>query len=907
MQNKNNQSKIARCLSLFSSTLLLASLLCVGGGVAQGQTNIPLSVSFYYPTNGETYTAPATIAVHALVLDSTLVETVQYFANGTSIGTRTNTSNVVLTNASTGNPFELNWSNVVAGAYALTAVATDASGTVVTSTPVNITVQAPPPPPVIPLTVTMWYPTNGETYTTPTNIGVHALVADSAVVETVQYFAGTNSIGIVTNKTGVIITNLTTDSPFYMLWSNVAAGTYTLTALATDASGVMATSTPVTITVQTPPPPVVRPSVYIPYPTNGSIYLAPASLTIYARAVESGGTIATVQFFAGSTSLGIVTNGPGVQVTNLNVEPEPLFPLAWSNVAAGSYGLRAVATDGNGNTATSAVVSISVVTNLPPPPVIPLSVSFYYPTNGQTYTAPATIAVHALVLDSIVVETVQYFANGTNIGTRTNTSNVILTNSSEANPFELNWSNVVAGAYSLTAVATDAGGTIVTSAPVSITVFAPPPPPVIPLSVSFYYPTNGQTYTAPATIAVHALVLDSVVVETVQYFANGTSIGTRTNTSNVILTNSSEANPFELNWSNVVAGAYSLTAVATDAGGTIVTSAPVSITVFAPPPPPVIPLSIRFYYPTNGQTFTAPATIPVYTVVMDSTMVETVQYFANGTNIGTRTNTASVVLTNSTPLNPFELIWSNVVAGAYSLTAVATDAGGTVVTSAPVSITVQAPPPPPVIPLSVSFYYPSNGQLYLAPATIGVHALVLDSTPVTAVQYFENGVSIGVVSNTGIVLTNPTAGNPFFLAWSNVPAGDYALTAVATDASNTVVTSAPVNIMVVTNLPPTVSIYAPDPVAVEGANGCYFTPTNSVTNYCSGSNTATFLVLRNSATNVDLTVDYAIGGTASNGVDYATIPNQVTILAGHAYALITIVPLNDTNSACQPYELWCSL
>jgi len=139
----------------------------------------------------------------------------------------------------------------------------------------------------------------------------------------------------------------------------------------------------------------------------------------------------------------------------------------------------------------------------------------------------------------------------------------MLTNSSTGNPFELSWSNVVAGAYSLTAVATDASGTVVTSTPVNITVKGPP---VIPLTVSFYYPTNGQTYTAPAIIAVHALVLDTTLVKTVQYFANGTNIGTRTNTGNVVLTNSSTGNPFELSWNNVVAGAYSLTAVATDAG-----------------------------------------------------------------------------------------------------------------------------------------------------------------------------------------------------------------------------------------------------------------------------------------------------------------------------------------------------
>src|SRR5271154_308891 len=123
MQLRSNSLKIARWLSLFSSLLLLVSLLVISGSVAQGQSTIPLSVSFYYPTNGQTFTAPATVAVHALVLDSVVVRTVQYFANGTNIGGRTNTGSVAFTNSNQSNPFELTWSNVVAGSYSLTAVA----------------------------------------------------------------------------------------------------------------------------------------------------------------------------------------------------------------------------------------------------------------------------------------------------------------------------------------------------------------------------------------------------------------------------------------------------------------------------------------------------------------------------------------------------------------------------------------------------------------------------------------------------------------------------------------------------------------------------------------------------------------------------------------------------------------
>jgi hypothetical protein len=165
------------------------------------------------------------------------------------------------------------------------------------------------------------------------------------------------------------------------------------------------------------------------------------------------------------------------------------------------------------------------------------------------------------------------------------------------------------------------------------------------------------------------------------------------------------------------------------------------------------------------------------------------------------------------------------------------------------------------------------------------------SNLVQTVQYFANGTSIGIVTNSnGVLLTNSTQANPFFYSWSNVLAGSYALTAVATDSAGNTATSAPVNIFVLTTLPPAVSIYAPDPVGIEG------------TNYISGANTATFLVHRDSATNTDLTVYYSVGGTAINGVDYETIPGSVIIPAGMSYALITIVPLDDSDSDYRYYD-----
>ena len=41
-------------------------------------------------------------------------------------------------------------------------------------------------------------------------------------------------------------------------------------------------------------------------------------------------------------------------------------------------------------------------------------------------------------------------------------------------------------------------------------------------------------------------------------------------------------------------------------------------------------------------------------------------------------------------------------------------------------------------------------------------------------------------------------------------------------------------------------------------------------------------------------VSYAIGGTASNGVDYLALPATVTIPAGQRKATIVVVPIDDS-------------
>src|SRR5947208_2857439 len=76
-----------------------------------------------------------------------------------------------------------------------------------------------------------------------------------------------------------------------------------------------------------------------------------------------------------------------------------------------------------------------------------------------------------------------------------------LIGSDTAIPFSITWSNVPAGTYSLTAVATDNEAATATSQPVSVTVAATAnKPPTVSISA----PATGANYTAPANIAVSA-------------------------------------------------------------------------------------------------------------------------------------------------------------------------------------------------------------------------------------------------------------------------------------------------------------------------------------------------------------------------------------------------------------------
>ena len=94
--------------------------------------------------------------------------------------------------------------------------------------------------------------------------------------------------------------------------------------------------------------PVTGPSATITAPTSNASYVAPASsITLTATATTTSGTISKVEFYNGTTLIGTVTASP--------------YTYNWTNVAAGSYSITAVATDNSSKKATSAAITINVV------------------------------------------------------------------------------------------------------------------------------------------------------------------------------------------------------------------------------------------------------------------------------------------------------------------------------------------------------------------------------------------------------------------------------------------------------------------------------------------------------------------------------------------------------------------
>ena len=107
-----------------------------------------------------------------------------------------------------------------AGTYSLTARVVYDSGSTVNSSAANVTVTSPLP------TIALTAPVNGASYAAPASINLAASVtANGHTITKVQFFNGATLLGEDTS------------APYTLSWSNVSAGSYSLSAKVVYDSG----------------------------------------------------------------------------------------------------------------------------------------------------------------------------------------------------------------------------------------------------------------------------------------------------------------------------------------------------------------------------------------------------------------------------------------------------------------------------------------------------------------------------------------------------------------------------------------------------------------------------------------------------------------------------------------------
>ena len=688
-------------------------------------------------------------------------------------------------------PYRLQWFGS-GGAHALTAVAIDNRGAVGRSGVLTITVNALPQ-------VAMTAPLNGAVIQAPANVTLTATASDSdGTIAKVEFKRESTSLGTVTA------------APYQLALSNLAAGTYTIAATATDHVGGVRISAPITFTV------AGGPTVALTAPVGGAVLTGGTAVSLTATAAVPGGTISQVLFLDGATVVAQADAAP--------------FNATWLASGSGSHSLTAQARTNAGLTATS----LPVVVTVNAPPTVALAV--------QPGSAIVTLTATAADSDGSVIQ-VRFLANGTLLATDTTA------------PYTFDWINPAVAMYTVVAEATDNRGAVVTSTPVVLTVNSQA---AVPPTVALTAPANGAKIVAGTAITITATAAPGVVsgvpigtVARVEFYDGATKLGQSTTA------------PYAFVWNSAPSGRHGIAALAVSSSGASAVSTQALITVNSLP-------TASLTAPGAGAVVVAGASLTLTADAVDSDGVITEVAFLDGaTVLGTATakpyrlilptgltagvhtvkaratddlggitttpgsaltvNRAPTIaltaptagvqpagttitlsatasdadgtiaqvqfLSNGQPLGtpltaaPFQTTLVNPASGTYALSARVTDNLGASTVSANVTIQVDRAP-------TVAITVPAPATVIATGRTVAIAALASDSDgTVVSVRFLVDGTT----------LSTATAA-PYTATWK-ATSGNHQLTAIATDDLGRTTTSAAVSI--IGNAPPAVAISAP--------------------------------------------------------------------------------------------------
>jgi hypothetical protein len=189
---------------------------------SNSNSNAAPTVSVSSPTSNSQFTVGSNVSIEATAADSDgTVAKVEFYNGSTLLGTDTSA------------PYSYNWTNVKAGDYNITAKATDNKGATTTSSVVKIKVTSNASP-----TVSLTSPKVNSQFAVGSSVSIAATAADrDGTIAKVEFFNGTTRLGTDNS------------APYTYTWTNVKAGTYSITAKATDNKGATTVSDVVRIEV----------------------------------------------------------------------------------------------------------------------------------------------------------------------------------------------------------------------------------------------------------------------------------------------------------------------------------------------------------------------------------------------------------------------------------------------------------------------------------------------------------------------------------------------------------------------------------------------------------------------------------------------------------------------------------
>lgn len=342
---------------------------------ASGPQQHAPTVSITSPANGATFNSNPTITINATASDvDGNLSKVEFFQGTQSLG---------VDNSS---PYSVTWSGMADGSYTLTAVATDNTNLTGRSSEVKITIGT------VPLVASAGGPysgkkgiavtfngsaTGGKTpYTYSWNFGdgstgtgnapthayasagtftasltvtdASAKTASSSATVTItdegncsNYPAYPAGRGTYVGGTKVSnINNIYECKPWpYDGWANSTSPAY-VPGVGSNWQDAWIYIGPCSGTVKYPP------TVSITSPANNATFTAGSNITVSATASDQDGTVSKVDFYQGTTSIGTDNSSP--------------YSITWNSVAAGTYQLKAIATDNDNQSTTSAIITIVV-------------------------------------------------------------------------------------------------------------------------------------------------------------------------------------------------------------------------------------------------------------------------------------------------------------------------------------------------------------------------------------------------------------------------------------------------------------------------------------------------------------------------------------------------------------------